>query len=93
MQKAKWQRELELLNGASNITSVKNALDFLNFEYSIVKKPDELANYSKVILPGVGSFKYAIDNLVNSGIANQLENFLSYPTNKLLGICLGMQLL
>ena len=48
-----------------NLRSVENAKK-LNHSCKIINNPDELDNSSKIILPGVGSFKVAM-NLLNQG--------------------------
>jgi len=42
--------------GTSNIKSIANAINHLNFEYEIVKTNKNLNNAQCIILPGVGSF-------------------------------------
>ena len=55
-------------------------------------KPKEIKNYSKIILPGVGSFKAGMDLLNYRNWVPEIKNYVE--TGKpLLGICLGMQLL
>ena len=46
-----------------NIASLENAINHLKFDYSTLKTPDDLSNFSHMILPGVGSFKAGIDKL------------------------------
>ena len=79
--------------GAGNITSVSNALNYLKIDNNLVRSPDEMRYYSKVILPGVGSFKNTMDLLRNKGLDAAIKEFVSSSSNKFLGICLGMQLL
>lgn len=78
--------------GAGNLHSVKNALDFLGADSRVTKNPDEILSADKVILPGVGSFGDAMDNLRASG----LENTVIAAANSgkpFFGICLGEHLL
>ena len=58
-----------------------------------MKKPKDIKKFSKIILPGVGSFDTAIKNLKKNKIDQELRNYVKKKSNKLLGICLGMQLL
>ena len=52
-----------------------------------------MKKYSKVILPGVGSFKRSMHLLEKRNLDVAIQDFISVPSNKFLGICLGMQLL
>ena len=80
--------------GGSNIGSVANILDFLNVKKKILKtfKKDIFKSCNKIILPGVGSFKKAMDNLKKNNFIDPLNE--AFRSNKpILGICLGMQLM
>lgn len=74
--------------GASNLQSVANALTVLGKPFEIVSEPDRLADFDKVILPGVGAAGSAMEKLRESGFAEVLPK-LKVPT---LGVCLGLQL-
>lgn len=78
--------------GMGNIRSVQSALSFLGAESRVIDKPSDIANSTKIILPGVGNFKKAMENLHSLGLIKPLQeaNAKKIP---LLGICLGMQLL
>jgi len=78
--------------GVGNLASVKNALDALNVKAKIEARPNELKNYSKLILPGVGAFQDAMTFLNKSGMDEAVLNFAKSGKD-ILGICLGMQLL
>ena len=52
-----------------------------------------MKKYSKVILPGVGSFKRSMNLLKKRNLDVAIKDFISVPSNRFLGICLGMQLL
>lgn len=78
--------------GMGNLRSVENALDFLGIESIITSDKETILNSDGIILPGVGAFPDAIDNIKEAG----LDKVLKEAVNKgkpLLGICLGMQLL
>jgi len=88
------QKNVGILNyGMGNILSVKNSLDFLNVKNEIVSNGDNLKNFTHIILPGVGSFKKAMANLEKKNFINSLKDYVNNSDKKLLGICLGMQLL
>lgn len=77
--------------GVGNIRSVQKALEEIYPKVVITDKPDVVSEASGIVLPGVGSFGDAVDELKSSGLFEALRiELLTKPT---LGICLGMQLL
>ena len=77
--------------GAGNIFSVKNALDFLGLESSLVSDRESVINADAVILPGVGAFPAAMKKLESTGL---IETIRAEAAKKpFLGICLGMQVI
>jgi glutamine amidotransferase len=79
--------------GMGNLTSLENSLNFLNAKPTIIHTPDNLERYSHIILPGVGSFKVAINNLKKIKLIEKIKKIVKIKKSKILGICLGMQLL
>ena len=77
--------------GIGNYNSVANMLDFPELDNEVVRNPDKAANASHVILPGVGAFDYGMKSLIETGWYSYLKSLDS--KTKLLGICLGMQLM
>ena len=78
--------------GLGNLSSVFNALKKIKFDAEIFSEPKKINNYSRIILPGVGSFKKGMNNLTENNWDFEIKKYVS--TGKpLLGICLGMQLL
>ncbi len=75
--------------GAGNLASIENCLQRLKYQYEIIDKAEQIKEDSKLILAGVGSAKFAMRNLEDSGFKEVLRKV----QNPLLGICLGMQLL
>src|SRR5688500_9727652 len=80
--------------GVGNIKSIYNALKFCDnsIEITLVSKPEELANYPKIILPGVGAFQDAMKKIIEKGFDESIVNE-AQKGKYILGICLGMQLL
>ncbi len=78
--------------GMGNLKSVSNALDFLGAANFISSDYNELKKADKLILPGVGAFKDAID-LIKSKSFDQLLSDAKALQKPILGICLGMQLM
>ena len=75
-----------------NLASVYNAYSKFTKDLKIVKNADDLKNLDKIILPGVGAYKDAMQHLEKSGLKNAILDFAN-SKKPLLGICLGMQLL
>ena len=78
--------------GMGNLRSVENAVKRLNFDCKIVSIPEELNNFDKIILPGVGSFKKAMKLLNEKNWINLIKENVLKKNKHILGICLGMQL-
>lgn len=77
---------------AGNLKSVEKALGFLGEESMITRDRQEVAKADRVILPGVGSFGAAMEQLKKYEIDKMLEE-VAAEGKPLLGICLGLQLL
>jgi glutamine amidotransferase len=75
-----------------NITSVVNSLRFIGLEATLVSDASELSDYETIILPGVGAFAKAMNELQVSGMAESIKK-AARNGKKIVGICLGMQLL
>jgi len=75
-----------------NLASVYNACHLLDEKATIIKDPNELKNFDRIILPGVGAFKDAMKNLNDTGMYDAIHEF-SKSGKPMIGICLGMQLL
>jgi glutamine amidotransferase len=77
---------------AGNLFSVQHACKSVGLDHIIANKPEEVMSANALILPGVGAFGAAMDNLRKLDLIQPLRDFAS--TGKpLIGICLGMQLL
>lgn len=77
---------------AGNIKSVEKALQYLGQDVKITDDPQEILAADKVILPGVGAFGDAMDNLRRKGLDQVIYQVVEKKT-PFLGICLGLQLL
>ena len=75
-----------------NLGSVEKALRHIGEECIITSSVSDLMNASGVILPGVGAFAAAMDELTERDLVNPLID-CAYSGKPFLGICLGMQLL
>lgn len=79
--------------GLGNFLSVQNMLQRAGQSSRSVTAPDETKGLTHLIIPGVGSFDHAMRLLDERGWVDFLPNFVGSPSNRLLGICLGAQLL
>jgi len=75
-----------------NLRSVQNAFAKIGAKTKIVKEADLLADFDKVILPGVGAFGDAMGHLQSSGMDKAICDYAK-SGKPMLGVCLGMQLL
>lgn len=74
---------------AGNLYNVGHALKYLQVPFQFSGDPDVVASAEKVILPGVGSARPAMQSLEEQGLVAAIRD-LKVP---FLGICLGLQLL
>jgi glutamine amidotransferase len=77
---------------AGNLRSVKRACDRVGIESVFCKDPDTLVRAERIIFPGVGAAKSAMDTLVERGLDGALREAFSRGT-PLLGICIGAQII
>ena len=77
---------------AGNLKSVEKALVSLGEEVLVSRDSSEILQADKVILPGVGSFGDAMNNLDKFGLVDTIKKVTGNGT-PFLGICLGLQLL
>jgi imidazole glycerol-phosphate synthase subunit HisH len=74
---------------AGNIHSVKKAIIKSGGDPLVINFPNEIKLTDKLIIPGVGTFKSAMDALKNNKFIDELLDY----EKPILGICLGMQIL
>ena len=78
--------------GMGNLRSVEKAFDKVGLGAVVTDKPEIITNADKIVLPGVGAFKDAIDGLRERNLIEPIKTHIKQ--NKLfLGICLGLHLL
>ena len=75
--------------GCANLSSVKYAIERLGYQPMISRDPDIVLSSDKLLLPGVGTAKAAMQQLEE----RSLIELIKVCTQPVLGICLGMQLL
>jgi glutamine amidotransferase len=77
---------------AGNRTSVQNALRFLGADFTVASEPAALLDADRVIFPGVGEARAAMDDLTRRGMDEALRT-VNAERRPLLGICIGAQVL
>ncbi|WP_226034826.1 imidazole glycerol phosphate synthase subunit HisH [Aquibacillus saliphilus] len=77
--------------GMGNVASVSTAFKRLGHDVLLTDNADELEQASHIILPGVGSFQAAVEEIDKRSLRNPLQHLAK--EKPFLGICLGMQLL
>ena len=77
-----------------NYNSVCRTLDRLGCDYILVKETKNFSKVDKFIIPGVGSYDNLISDLNDTGLSNLIKSRLLSGSNfKILGICVGFQIL
>ena len=78
--------------GIGNVKSILNAFEKYTDSIILTRDKKILSSSDGIILPGVGAFSHAMDNLIKYDLVDFLQSYAN--SNKpLLGICLGMQIL
>jgi glutamine amidotransferase len=79
--------------GMGNLHAVKNSLHRMNVNPVVSSEAVEIHKADKIILPGVGHFSKAMENLTTLGMIDALNEAVLIKQKPVLGICLGMQLM
>jgi len=75
-----------------NLFSVQQACAYLGHPAIISSRPEDLLQSDYAILPGVGAFADAMENLNNFGLTGAIHEYVA-KGKPLMGVCLGLQLL
>jgi glutamine amidotransferase len=78
--------------GVGNLRSVEKAFQYIGSDAFVTSDPKAVMNADAVVLPGVGAFSDAMDNLRKAGMVEVVKDTIA-ADKPFLGICLGMQLL
>ena len=79
--------------GVGNIKAFYNIYSKLSVNVKIAQKPEDLFSATKLILPGVGHFDYAMKRFSESGMLKVVDDMVMNHNIPILGICVGMQML
>ncbi|SNZ10136.1 imidazole glycerol phosphate synthase subunit hisH [Terribacillus aidingensis] len=77
--------------GVGNVASVANACKQLGYETILTDKKEEFEQATHIILPGVGSYRAAMEEIERRNLRDLLLDLAS--RKPFIGICVGMQLL
>lgn len=88
------QKKIVIINyGMGNIGSMAEAISYLGGNYFVSDKKEDIEKADGLILPGVGAFAAAMDNLKSFNLLETLKEQVIVKKKPFLGVCLGMQLL
>lgn len=79
--------------GVGNIFAFQNVYKRLDIPTKIAKSSQDLIDAEKLVLPGVGSFDYAMNQLNISGMREKLDELVLVKKIPVIGICVGMQIM
>ena len=78
--------------GAGNLLNVVRALEHCGAEIVVTDKPEPVANASRLVLPGVGTFGDCMKALRTLKLVDPITAYLKND-RPFLGICVGMQVM
>ena len=79
--------------GSGNIQAIATIYKNLNIKYHLITKPNDLEKADKLVLPGVGAFDATIQQLIDSGLKDKLNELVIDKKVPILGICVGLQVM
>jgi glutamine amidotransferase len=79
--------------GSGNVAAIANVFKQIKIPHVVTCDSAQLATADRYILPGVGAFDATMQRLRESGITAVLEEQVVHRQKKLMGICVGMQIL
>jgi len=79
--------------GVGNVKAFLNIYNKLGHKAHLARTVEDLLGSSKVILPGVGHFDYAMEKFQESGLAETVNDLVLNQKIPALGICVGMQMM
>lgn len=79
--------------GSGNIAAIANIYQQQRIPFAVAGAPEQLAAADRYVLPGVGAFDATMGHLRESGLLEALQREVIDGGKKVLGICVGMQIL
>ena len=79
--------------GSGNIQAIATIYKNLNIKYQVITKPEDLEKADKLVLPGVGAFDATMQQLIDSGLKDKLNELVLDKKVPILGICVGLQVM
>lgn len=79
--------------GVGNIKAFANIYKKIGVDVVVAKRSQDLIGATKLILPGVGHFDYAMKRFADSGMMETANDIVLNKKIPVLGICVGMQML
>ncbi|MFY0610402.1 MAG: imidazole glycerol phosphate synthase subunit HisH [Hyphomicrobiaceae bacterium] len=79
--------------GSGNVRAIVNIYKRLNIPVTLANDAQGLADAERIVLPGVGSFDWAMQRLEQSGLRQALVDAVTIAKRPILGICVGMQMM
>lgn len=76
----------------NNLRSLENTFRRLGYETRVTSRPEDILTAERLVLPGVGAFPQAMENLRDQGLADPIIDAAGRGV-PILGVCLGFQLL
>ena len=79
--------------GLGNVSAFSNVFNKLNVASKLVDSCADLFDVDKIILPGVGSFDYAMQCFNDSGLREEVDRLVLMEKIPVLGVCVGLQMM
>lgn len=79
--------------GIGNLWSVVSAIKYLGAQVDLISDPEKISRSSILVLPGLGSFRKGMEALIDTGIDKAILRAVKDNDARILGICMGMQLM
>ena len=79
--------------GLGNIQAFLNVYNQLHISAKVARSMSDLDDATKLILPGVGHFDYAMQRFNDSGMRPKVESLVLEENIPILGVCAGMQIM
>lgn len=79
--------------GLGNLMAFANIYKKLNIPLKIISDSSQLNEVEKIILPGVGSFDWAMKKLNQSEMIQKIDYLVTVKKIPVLGVCVGMQIM